>query len=345
MQFTVTYRGADGAVATEAVDAASRGDCFAQMKARGISPMRVEEGKGRQPSHTGARRRGVGGHSSSGTYCWMMVALVLALALGGGLWWWFGREVAVPENDQHVEREASEIKSAKRLSERHDDRRDFARNEKVSTAIKEAIKDEYNAPVDLPLLDIKKWYTVCDYSSKATTVKKNRVFYELVNRACPAIDLTSKVRGLAKYRATATTSFYWVPFPDGIPCVVREVRPYADFIQLELTVEDEVSKKFVKNYYMDEAYGVSTVGVLHEFDNAYFSLCISMENPCCAAMSDLNKGDVVTSKNWGNLFVINTALKGNRTPVHAGGMREKGDLFDVKFAILKAVQYFESVAQ
>ena len=59
-----------------------------------------------------------------------------------------------------------------------------------------------------------------------------------------------------------------------------------------------------------------------------------MENPCCMTMSDLNKDDVVTSKNWGNLFVINTARRGNRTPVRAGGMREKSDLFDVKFAIL-----------
>ena len=44
MTFTVTYRGADGAVRTEAVEAAGRGDCFAQMKARGIVPMGVKEG-------------------------------------------------------------------------------------------------------------------------------------------------------------------------------------------------------------------------------------------------------------------------------------------------------------
>lgn len=205
---------------------------------------------------------------------------------------------------------------------------------KVSTDI----RDEYNTPVDLPLLDFKKWYAVCDYRNKATQVKKDKIFYEVVNGACPAIDLTSKVRGLANYRATATTSFYWVTFPDGIPCVVREVRGYADFIQLELMVKDETTVKAVKNYYMDDV-GAYTVGVMHEFDERYFSLVISKENPCCTAMSDLNKDDVVTSKNWGNLFVINTARRGDRTPVRAGGMREKGDLFDVKFAILKAVQF------
>ena len=44
MTFTVTYRGADGALVTEAVEAANRAECFAQMKARGITPMGVKEG-------------------------------------------------------------------------------------------------------------------------------------------------------------------------------------------------------------------------------------------------------------------------------------------------------------
>ncbi len=93
MQFTVTYRGADGAVVTEAVEAASRGECFAQMKARGISPMRVEKGKGNQPSRTKAQRRGGGGALK-----WVL-AVAIVLALGGGLLWWFaGREVAVPKD-------------------------------------------------------------------------------------------------------------------------------------------------------------------------------------------------------------------------------------------------------
>ncbi len=74
MQFMVTYRGKDGAIATEAVNAASRGDCFAQLKARGISPIRVENGKGMEPSHMKARRRGTGG---GGPQCGVRVKCLL----------------------------------------------------------------------------------------------------------------------------------------------------------------------------------------------------------------------------------------------------------------------------
>ena len=49
MTFTVTYRGADGAVRTEAVEAASRADCFAQMRARGIMPTGVKSGGKKKP--------------------------------------------------------------------------------------------------------------------------------------------------------------------------------------------------------------------------------------------------------------------------------------------------------
>ena len=44
MTFTVTYRGADGALREEAVEAASRAECFAECKARGITPVGVREG-------------------------------------------------------------------------------------------------------------------------------------------------------------------------------------------------------------------------------------------------------------------------------------------------------------
>ena len=43
MNFTVTYRSANGARSVETVEAASRADVFAQMKARGISPLSVVE--------------------------------------------------------------------------------------------------------------------------------------------------------------------------------------------------------------------------------------------------------------------------------------------------------------
>ena len=95
MQFTVTYRGADGAVMTEAVEAASRGACFAQMKARGITPMGVKEGAS---SRRGNANRGAGGGrdkarsphgggAPSSALPWILVALAFVL-VGGGVWWW-----------------------------------------------------------------------------------------------------------------------------------------------------------------------------------------------------------------------------------------------------------------
>ena len=44
MTFAATYRDADGALREERLEASSRGECFAQMKARGIAPMSVKEG-------------------------------------------------------------------------------------------------------------------------------------------------------------------------------------------------------------------------------------------------------------------------------------------------------------
>ena len=55
MTFAVTFRGADGALREEAVEAASRGECFAQMKARGIVPVSVKEGKRKRPKNQDTR--------------------------------------------------------------------------------------------------------------------------------------------------------------------------------------------------------------------------------------------------------------------------------------------------
>ena len=98
MTFTVTYRGADGALREEAVEAAGRGECFAQMKARGILPVSVKEG-----ARTGRRPDGGSPHSrnemrpsrSSGgkpqssilnLKSSIFLAAVLAVAVGA--WWW-----------------------------------------------------------------------------------------------------------------------------------------------------------------------------------------------------------------------------------------------------------------
>ena len=44
MTFTVTWRGRDGGLREEAVEAASRAECFAQCKARGVVPVSVKDG-------------------------------------------------------------------------------------------------------------------------------------------------------------------------------------------------------------------------------------------------------------------------------------------------------------
>ena len=104
MTFTVTYRGADGAVRTEAVEAAGRGDCFAQMKARGIVPMGVKEGnfvsrrerRGRRDGGNGSRAeraeagRGENGRAGAGrklftVSCYLFATIVVIAAIA---WWW-----------------------------------------------------------------------------------------------------------------------------------------------------------------------------------------------------------------------------------------------------------------
>ena len=193
-----------------------------------------------------------------------------------------------------------------------------------------------DSPVDLPLIDLKNWYAI-RYDFNITRVKKERLFNNLVFSAMPAKSLTTHIHALNDYLATEYTLFYWVPYPDGITCSIRDVRDFSDFIQLDLEIKDQTIRKRVENYYASQAH-VSERTVFHEFSSAYFSIVFSREHPQYAEMSDLNKGDFVTSKDWGNLFVINTALKGSPTRVSANSMREKSTLFDVNFGILKAVQ-------
>ena len=113
MTFTVTYRGADGALREEAVDAASRAECFARMKARGIAPVSVKEGASlgerasrpfRSRAKTGPRnaqdaRCPSGGGKPRSPILNLKSAIFIAvfLAAAGGAWWWLSaREDARP---------------------------------------------------------------------------------------------------------------------------------------------------------------------------------------------------------------------------------------------------------
>ena len=100
MTFTVTYRGKDGALHDEAIEAADRAGCVAECRKGGISPTKiVEGGKGkvreREPSRVCAA-----GDSKRTTARWVAAA-ALIVAATGGVWWWMARgEKAEPTSEQ-----------------------------------------------------------------------------------------------------------------------------------------------------------------------------------------------------------------------------------------------------
>ncbi len=106
MTFTVTYRGADGAVREERVEAAGRGECLAQCRARGIAPISVAErrsdGKIRRSNHETRRSNGDARLSIRKTQRSLLAAVAVMMVLaGGGAWWWLGRDKArsAPESE------------------------------------------------------------------------------------------------------------------------------------------------------------------------------------------------------------------------------------------------------
>lgn len=99
MNFTITYRGKDGSLREEAVEAADRAGCVAECRKRGIAPTRIVEG-GRGKGRDAARssRVGAAGDSKRTTTRWIAAAVLIATAVAGGLWWYSGRgTTALPE--------------------------------------------------------------------------------------------------------------------------------------------------------------------------------------------------------------------------------------------------------
>jgi len=82
MTFTVTYRAKDGALREERVEAASRAECVAECRRRGIAPTGIKEGK---PGKSG--NSGISGISGK---FWFAIGVALVIAIAGGAWWWFG---------------------------------------------------------------------------------------------------------------------------------------------------------------------------------------------------------------------------------------------------------------
>lgn len=85
MLFTVTYRNASGALATDVVEAASRADCFAQMQARGTSVLSLKEG-GIKPPHVNIGRSG----GTSNKSAVIILSLLIFVLVGCITWWWIG---------------------------------------------------------------------------------------------------------------------------------------------------------------------------------------------------------------------------------------------------------------
>ena len=84
MTFTVTYRGKDGAKCEETVEAASRSDCVAECRRRGIAPTAIREGRsGKSAASPNGRAR-----SASARLVRIVIALVVVILVVAGVWWW-----------------------------------------------------------------------------------------------------------------------------------------------------------------------------------------------------------------------------------------------------------------
>ncbi len=87
MLFTITYRGKDGALREETVDAADRAGCVAECRKRGISPTKIVEGdKGNSKRATAISGR------STIVKVVVFSMLVIAALVGGMLWWFKAHE-------------------------------------------------------------------------------------------------------------------------------------------------------------------------------------------------------------------------------------------------------------
>ena len=89
MLFIVTYRGKDGALHDEAIEAVDRAGCVAECRKRGISPTKIVEGRSGKSAASPMGRIGAG-DSKRTTARWVAAAALIAVA-AGGVWWWMAR--------------------------------------------------------------------------------------------------------------------------------------------------------------------------------------------------------------------------------------------------------------
>ncbi len=187
MTFTVTYRGADGALREEAVEAVGRSECFAECKARGIVPVRVKEGKRKGGGKNAAARDGGGAtratqgggsakradQSGAGrpgsprhpgqprqpgrkARTWGLGVLgvlgVLAIVAGGAWWWLAAREDACPPEPAPVKAKPVEKPKAKPAAVPvTNSAPKLVRHRKPKTVPK--VTADVGAPPDLPMFE------------------------------------------------------------------------------------------------------------------------------------------------------------------------------------------------
>ena len=89
MRFTYTYKTSDGVRHEAEIEARTRDDAFAALRAQGIRPIRVDE----KPLSKEEKSRRI---------LFRAVGILLALACVAGAWWWTRTERAPEGNDKHV---------------------------------------------------------------------------------------------------------------------------------------------------------------------------------------------------------------------------------------------------
>ena len=122
MTFTVTYRAKDGALREERVEAASRTECVAECRRRGISPTGIKEGRsgksaaspsGRDGARPEMKRRDAASPRGVTTAKWAVAVAVVIAAVAGGVWWWFGGRGASAPAEAPAKPKAEKPKAAK----------------------------------------------------------------------------------------------------------------------------------------------------------------------------------------------------------------------------------------
>ena len=105
MTFTVTYRGKDGALREETVEAPGRAECVAECKRRGIAPTSIREGRSGKSATSSSDGR-AGARPSRGVL-WS-VAILAAAILAVGVWRWLaGERDARPSQKEEPKRVAA----------------------------------------------------------------------------------------------------------------------------------------------------------------------------------------------------------------------------------------------